>query len=263
MAQVVLVSGGARGIGRAVVERLAGAGWQVAMTYLPGVEDPAPLAQALQTLPVSLHPLDLRDPASIRTCQADVVARHGGIDALVNNAAVGSATVTAFGPDQDAQDAAMLAINATGTLTMCRSFLAQPAASPGATRKIVNLSSVGGGIATFPGFSLSDGMSKAAVAHLTRQLAAEAAHSPLDVFALCPGATDTEMFRQSTLNHLSPDQRARFLEGLPKGRLIAPSEIAEVVAFLLSPAGAVLHGAVIDASLGLGVRPGLVSESRH
>jgi NAD(P)-dependent dehydrogenase (short-subunit alcohol dehydrogenase family) len=83
------------------------------------------------------------------------------------------------------------------------------------------------------------------------------------VFAVCPGATDTEMFRQSTLNRLSEDERQAFLATLPKGRLIAPSEIAELVAFLAGPQSTVLHGAVIDASMGLGVRPGRISEAGH
>lgn len=262
MSGIALVTGSTRGIGRAIADRLLDGGWTVALTYVPGVEAPDPLAAALAGRPATIHPLDLRSTASIRACMADVAARHGGIDALVNNAAVGTATVAAFADTPEDRDATMLAINAAGTLSMCRGFLGL-AGTTGTARKIVNLSSVGGGIATFPGFSLSDGMSKAAVAHLTRQLAAECVHTDVDVFALCPGATDTEMFRQSTLNHLSDEDRARFIAGLPKGRLIQPAEIAELAAFLLSPAATALHGAVIDASMGLGVRPGLVSETRH
>ena len=240
----------------------AAQGWTVALTYLDGVERPEPLAEALQGQPATLHPLDLRSTASIRACLAGVQARHGGIDALVNNAAVGTATVAAMADTDEDRDAVMLAINAAGTLAMCRGFLAMTGTGT-AARKIVNLSSVGGGIATFPGFSLADGMSKAAVAQLTRQLAAETVHQPVDIFAICPGATDTEMFRQSTLNHLSAEDRARVIAGLPKGRLIQPEEVATVAAFLLSPASTLMHGAVIDASMGLGVRPGLISETRH
>jgi NAD(P)-dependent dehydrogenase (short-subunit alcohol dehydrogenase family) len=259
---IALVTGGARGIGRAIVDRLLQDGWAVALTHVPGVEPPEPLEAAFAGASVTLHPLDLRSSASIAACLADVATRHGGIDALVNNAAVGTATVAAFTEDEDQRDGVMLAINATGTLSMCRGFLALRGTT-GTARKIVNLSSVGGGIAAFPGFSLADGMSKSAVAHLTRQLAAELVHQPIDVFAICPGATDTEMFRQSTLNQMTPEDRARFVTGLPKGRLIQPDEIASIAAFLCSPASTVLHGAVIDASMGLGVRPGLISETRH
>jgi NAD(P)-dependent dehydrogenase (short-subunit alcohol dehydrogenase family) len=262
MTGIVLVTGGARGIGRAVVERLLQDGWTVALTYVPGVEPPEPLESSFAGKSVTLHPLDLRSSSSVADCLAEVAARHGGIDALVNNAAVGTATVAAFTEDEAQRDGVMLAINATGTLSMCRGFLALQGTT-GAARKIVNLSSVGGGIAAFPGFSLADGMSKSAVAHLTRQLAAELVHQPVDVFAICPGATNTEMFRQSTLNQMAPDTRASFVKSLPKSRLIQPTEIATIAAFLCSPSSTVLHGAVIDASMGLGVRPGLISETRH
>jgi NAD(P)-dependent dehydrogenase (short-subunit alcohol dehydrogenase family) len=262
MTGIALVTGGARGIGRAIVERLLHDGWTVALTHVPEIEPPEPLLAAFAGQRATLHPLDLRLSASITSCMAEVAGRHGGVDALVNNAAVGTATVAAFTEDEGQRDGVMLAINATGTLSMCRAFLATQATTDQA-RKIVNLSSVGGGIAAFPGFSLADGMSKSAVAHLTRQLAAELVHQSVDVFAICPGATDTEMFRQSTLNRMAPADRARFIAGLPKGRLIQPEEIATLAAFLCSPASTVLHGAVIDASMGLGVRPGLISETRH
>lgn len=257
-----LVTGGWRGIGRSVVDRLRAEGARVCFTYLDGIEPLDRITALCDGDPMlSALPLDLRDKTSIRTCLDLMVQRHGGIDILVNNAAVGSATVASFSADPAEQDDLMLQINAGGTLAMCRGFLARPAT--GASRKIINLSSVGGGIAAFPGFSLSDGMSKAAVAHLTRQLAAEQVQTAVDVFAICPGATNTAMFQQSTLNHLTAPERAQFLSGLPKGRLIEPDEIANIVAFLAGPHSTVLHGAVIDASMGLGVRPGLMSETRH
>jgi NAD(P)-dependent dehydrogenase (short-subunit alcohol dehydrogenase family) len=264
---VALVTGGWRGIGRASVERLRRDGLRVSFSFVPGVEPEADIAAWVATDPGLLAlPLDLRDPVAPDRAMAGLVAQWGGIDILVNNAAVGSATVAGFAQGQAAQDAAMLAINATGTLSMCRAFLAAPgmATRDGTgARKIISIASVGGGLAAFPGFSLADGMSKAAVAHLTRQLAAEAMAPGLDVFAICPGATDTEMFRQSTLNRLSDEERHAFLSRLPKERLIQPSEIAELVAFLAGPQSTILHGAVIDASMGLGVRPGRISETGH
>jgi NAD(P)-dependent dehydrogenase (short-subunit alcohol dehydrogenase family) len=254
---IALVTGGAGGIGRATVERLAAYGATVGLTCVEGVEDPATVRASFGNLPVTVHPLDLRHASSIRRCMAMVAETHGRIDVLVNNAAVGSATVAAFSDDPETQDSLMLAINADGTLKMCQHFMALPG-GPG--RKLINISSVGGGITAFPGFRLSDGMSKAAVAFLTRQLAAEAVHAEMDVFAICPGATNTPMFHASTLSKLSPVELTAFLARLPKGRLIEPSEIAALVHFLASPLSRVLHGAVLDASMGLGSRPGLMSE---
>jgi NAD(P)-dependent dehydrogenase (short-subunit alcohol dehydrogenase family) len=68
------------------------------------------------------------------------------------------------------------------------------------------------------------------------------------------------MFQASTLSKMTPDDLKAFLARLPKGRLIEPSEIAALVHFLAGPASRVLHGAVLDASMGLGSRPGLMSE---
>ena len=256
--RVALVTGGMGGIGWATVQALAVHGVHVAFTYARGHESPAAAEAGAATLPVeaSAHALDLADVESIRACVAEVFARWGHVDILVNNAAVGTATVAAFATDPALQDSAMFAINADGTLKMCQTFLAHGAGAPA---KIVNISSVGGGVQVFPGFRMSDGMSKAAVAHLTRQLAAELVDSPIDVFALCPGATDTPMFRSSTLDPLGSDERDAFVAALPKGRLIDPAEIAQLIVFLASQYSAPLHGAVVDASLGLGVRPGRIT----
>ncbi len=102
-------------------------------------------------------------------------------------------------------------------------------------------------------------MSKAALAYLTRHLAAELVHQPISVFAVCPGAVDTTMFQESTLIPLPAQQRLAFTARLPQGRLIEPIEIAELTWWLATGDARVLHGAVIDASMGLGVHPGLIT----
>lgn len=262
--RIALVTGGMGGIGRAAVRALLDHGAHVAFTWAAGREDAARAEALAAETPgrASAHALDLRDSGSIEACLDEVLARWGRIDILVNNAAVGSATVAAYADEKPAQDSAMLAINADGALKMAQGFLARmrPRAEAAAPLKLINFSSVGGGIAVFPGFRLSDGMSKAAVAFMTRQLAAELTGAAVDVFALCPGATDTPMFQASTLAGMTAEQRSHFTAALPKQRLIAPEEIANLVVFLASAYSAPLHGAVLDASMGLGVRPGLMSE---
>ena len=106
-------------------------------------------------------------------------------------------------------------------------------------------------------------MSKAAVAFLTKQLAAQLTHSSIDVFAICPGATNTAMFQASTLNNMDARDQESFVQSLPKHRLIEPAEIASIMVFLASSYSTPLHGAVIDASMGLGVRPGILTERAH
>lgn len=273
--QVAIVTGALGGIGRATVRRLVHDGWAVAASYAQGVESPEKGIALKDELGehgdrISLHPLSLANSASIRAFFSDALAAWGKVDALVNNAAVGTATVVDYASDSTQQDELLLQINASGTLTLTQLFVAHLRSQWGGlalsampAAKLVSISSVGGGMAAFPYFRLADGMSKAAVAFMTRQIAAEHVHTPLDVFAICPGATNTGMFQASTLNAMSEAEREAFVARLPKQRLIEPQEIAELIAFLLTPHSRVLHGAVLDASMGLGGRPGLMTEISH
>ena len=264
--KIAFVTGGFSGIGRECVNALLAHGANVAFTYADGREPETEVKQWVADAParLSAHALDLRSATSIRQSLNNAMQRWGRIDILVNNAAVGSATVRAYADDLEGQDSAMLSINADGTLKMCQLFLSLMREHITThSLKIINMSSVGGGITAFPGFRLSDGMSKAAVAFLTRQLAAELTDIMIDVFAICPGATNTKMFQASTLNPMSPEQRAEFTHRLPKHRLIEPSEIANIVVFLASAYSTPLHGAILDASMGLGARPGIMTEHAH
>lgn len=264
--KVALVSGGLGGIGRACVRVLHAHGARVAFTYADGQESPTEAATIVAAAPerLSAHALELRSEHSIRECVKTAHDRWGQLDILVNNAAVGSATVAAYATDPGAQDSSLFAINADGALKLVQAFLAPNAARwHSSTIKIINVSSVGGGVQAFPHFRLADGMSKAAVAFLTRQLAAEHTGTRVEVFAVCPGATNTRMFAASTLDHLTEEERVAYLRRLPKGRLIESEEMARLILFLASEYAAPLHGAVLDASMGLGVRPGLLTEGSH
>lgn len=261
--KVALVSGGMGGVGRETVKTMVAHGLRVILTYAEGFEDPQQAASFAADLgdDVRALGLNLMDRASVERCMRDAFALFGTIDILVNNAAVGSATVTAYGETAAEQDRAMLLINADGTLAMVQAFLARRATRGIDTpAKIINLSSVGGGTTQIPGFRLSDGMSKSAIAFLTRALAAEHVHDGIDVFAISPGAINTRMLQASTLDRMGNDERRAYIAHLPKGRLIEPSEIAAIILFLSSAHSTPLHGSVIDASMGLGVRPGLASE---
>jgi NAD(P)-dependent dehydrogenase (short-subunit alcohol dehydrogenase family) len=256
--RVALITGGDSGIGASCVAWLQRCGAAVAYTHLPTDTPPSDSTVDPTEGQCSRHPLDLRSASSIHTCVDEVIQRWGQVDVLVNNAGLGTATVSRFSQDRAEQDSIMFDVNARGMLLMTQAVLDRRTADH--PLKIINVSSVGGGISQFPGFRLSDGMSKAAVVHLTKQLAAEHVHTHVDVFAICPGATDTPMFQASTINAMSEPERLSFVGRLPKGRLIDPSEIAAVVGFLASAHSQVLHGAVIDCSMGLGVRPGLITE---
>ncbi|ARQ70556.1 SDR family NAD(P)-dependent oxidoreductase [Streptomyces marincola] len=255
----VLITGGSTGIGRACVERFAREpGTTVWFTYRRGRDRAEALMAALAEEgheDVAAFPLDQGDWDSHQRL-LDLLP--GPVDVLVNNAAVGSKTVDHYteGPAH-ARASAFFQINAVGPLWLIEQLL--PGMRERGRGKIINVASVGGGIGQFPGFHPADGMSKAALAYLTRHLAADLVHSPVHVFALCPGAVETEMFEASTLRPLGPERRAAFTASLPGGRLIRPEEIAELARWLAGEHSAPLHGAVIDASMGLGVHPGLLT----
>jgi NAD(P)-dependent dehydrogenase (short-subunit alcohol dehydrogenase family) len=259
----VLITGGSRGIGREAVIRFARAGDTVWFTYRTGVEP----ARAL------VDELARRDGITVRAFALDqgrwdsherlFAELPGPVDVLVNNAAAGSATVARYEPGPDHRQAeALFRINSLGPLWLIQRVV--PTMLERGYGKVVNVSSVGGGMAAFPDFQPADGMSKAALVHLTRQLAVELVHAPVDVFAVCPGAVDTAMLAASTLDRMDGAARQAFERRLPKGRLIRPAEVAEVIHWLCGPQSTALHGAVVDASMGLALAPGLFAPpARH
>ena len=254
MKKTVLVTGGSSGIGKSIVNLLATKGFEVLFTYNARKESAQQIVEQLASYDVQMFHFSQGNIASQEALLAQLPER---IDVLINNAAVGSATVKRVSDDKFEQDRKMFEINALGVLWLTEAIIPRMLEHGG---KIINISSVGGGIFHYPGFVLADGMSKAALTFMTRQLAAEHAHTNIDIFAVCPGATDTDMFQSSTLNKLNDDQRKEFIEALPKKRLIHPDEIALICEYLCQDHAAVLHGAVIDASLGLGVSPGMINK---
>lgn len=256
--RTVLVTGGSSGIGRATVERFARGGDRIWFTYRLGRERARALVGQMAAEGFgSVRALEF-DQGGWESHVALLEQLTDPVDVLVNNAAVGSKTVERYAPaDERAQDLAMFRVNSVGPLWLTGQLV--PGMLERGYGKIVNISSVGGGIAQFPGFRLADGMSKAALVYFSRQLSAELVHAPIDVFAVCPGAVETNMFEASTLGRLSAAQRADFVSRLPKGRLIEPAEVAELIWWLCGDDARILHGAVLDASLGLGVHPGLLT----
>lgn len=250
----VLITGGSSGIGIALVRRFYDDGFNTWFTYRSGKQKAKTLIQELRSegRPNVLKALrwDAADRESLETLAAGLPGR---LDVLINNAGVGTATVKKLSSDAYEQDRLMMMINSVAPLWLVRKILPGMKAHGG---RIINISSVGGGITQFPNFTTADGMSKSALAFMTRQLSAELTQDPVDVFAICPGAVETPMFSASTLDHLDKDKRQHLIRNLPGGRLIEPDEIARIARFLCTPEARVMRGAVLDASLGLGSNPG-------
>lgn len=224
-----LVTGGSRGLGRAIVERLATDGWHVAFTCRSAADSAAVEAVAVDRVRGVV--LDLEDHEGpdrvVRALEAD----WGPIDALVNNAGAGFTRLAAATNDADWQRT--LDVNVGGAFRCCRAVL-----PPMVSRRrgaIVNLSS----LAAVSGVSgqAAYAAAKAAVLGLTRTLAREVGRRNIRVNAVVPGFVATDMTAA-----LGPDEvRAlRAHECLPAGT--SPADVAAVVAFLLSDGAAAVTG---------------------
>ena len=254
----ILITGGSGGIGRALVKGFAKAGWEVHFTYRSDKKSADAIIKNVGPT-VKAYVLDQGDPESINLF---VKTLKSPIDAIIHNAALGSATVEKYAGNKHEQDEALLKVNSLGPMWLTEALLPKILRSR-KTRgqgKIIFISSVGGGITHFPKFRAADGMSKAALTFYARTLASELTHEAVDVFTICPGATETEMFLASTLKKMTQTEKKKFINHLPKRRLIQPEEIANLALYLCSESSIILHGAVLDASQGLGNRPGVLTE---
>ncbi|MBM7071875.1 SDR family oxidoreductase [Shewanella sp. 202IG2-18] len=257
MEKTLLITGATRGIGLAILKLFLSKGYYVVGTYYRKQEIAQKLVAEYGSHRLEFHQLFQGNQHS----HQQLISQLGRkIDVLINNAGLGSKTVEQVSKNQFEQDQALLHVNALGPLWLCQALIPSMLERGG---KIINVASVGGGITHFPSFRLADGMSKAAVTYMTKQLASEHVHSKIDIFAICPGATNTDMFNASTLASLSYEERVQFIANLAKKRLIEPSEIANLCLFLASEQSQILHGAIIDASMGLGVAPELVSKREN
>lgn len=256
----ILVTGGTQGIGKNCVHLLAQKGYEVHLTYRKSAKVADEIC-AQYPGKVFAYKLDQGDVEAIKN--ADFLVENSW-DGIIFNASLGSATVKQYADQSDPfgakNDEAMFKVNALGPLWIYKKVEAALLKRE-KTAKLIFISSVGGGITAFPKFTLSDGMSKCAVSFLARQLAAENVHTLIDVFSICPGATETPMFTASTLSSMNPEERKAFEAVQAKNRLIQPGEISYWLHQLLQEESTVLHGANIDASMGLGVRNGIQTEA--
>lgn len=253
----VLITGGSSGIGKALVEAFAKNDYNVWFTYRSGKDRADKIIKSIPKGSLTAIELDQAVPESIDALLKQLPPR---IDVLINNAGLGTKTVEKLASVQEAQDEAFFKANALGPLWLTMKLL--PGMKKNGSGKILFISSVDGGITHFPGARFADGMSKAALTHFAKHLAAELVDEPIDIYAICPGATDTPMFAASTLTALSATEKQALFNTLPGKRLVDPNEIAELALFLCSKSGSLLRGTVIDASLGLGNNPFAIHAKR-
>lgn len=244
--QVALVTGGSRGIGRAIVEALVKEGAKVAFTYRGSQQAAEELAANITAAGGSAMPLqgDVADPACAPAHVEKVIADFGQIDVLVNCAGVIKDGLFMQMETDDWQT--VINTNLNGTFHYCRAVV-QPMMSRRSGR-IINVSSIAAD--HHNAGQCNYAASKGAVNSFTRGLAVEIGRRGITVNAVAPGFIETDM-SQAVLNKAGDFIQKKLV---PMRRLGKPEDIAGVVAFLASPAAAYITGQVItvDGGLSLG-----------
>jgi NAD(P)-dependent dehydrogenase (short-subunit alcohol dehydrogenase family) len=244
----VLVTGATRGIGAAIAQALAGAGWHVTLAG----RSHAALDEVRVTLPIMeglVHDcveLDVTDAASVARAFAEVHAKGGALQALVNNAgAVETGPLARFAP---AAWDRMLAVNLTGVFLCTQAALAPMIVARAG--RIVNIASTAGQ----KGYAYCT--AKHGVLGMTRSLALEVAAQGIAVNAVCPGYTDTAIVRDGVARIVAAtgrpaaDAMATFSQASPLKRLVHPDEVAATVRWLCADAPAALTGQALSVSGG-------------
>jgi len=233
--RVALVTGGGRGIGRAVALALARAGARVAVAArtVPEIEAVAAEVQALGRRS-HFFPLDATDRRALAAAPAEVERALGPVDILVNNAGMHlSAPALRTG---DEQWDGVLAVNLTAPFLLTRACLG--GMYDRRWGRIVNVASVAGRVGVK--YASAYVASKHGLLGLTRALALEGARKGVTANAICPSWTDTQMMDQAVqaivdaTGRTAEEARAAILAGSPRGRAASPEEVAEVAVWLAS-----------------------------
>jgi 3-oxoacyl-[acyl-carrier protein] reductase len=236
--RVAVVTGGAQGIGRAVVERFAASGARVEIWDMDG-----PLAEDVARSvgqPVSARAVDVTDAAAVRMAAGELETSTGHIDILVTSAGIAGPNLKTWDYPLD-EWARVMRINLDGTLHCCQAVV--PGMIARNYGRIVMVASIAGkeGNPNASAYSAS----KAGVIALTKSLGKELATHDIAVNCITPAAARTRIFDQMTQEHID-----YMLAKIPRGRFVEVKEIAAMVAFLASFENSFTTGGVFDLSGG-------------
>ncbi len=232
MTRSVLVTGGNRGIGRAIAEAFIANGDQVAVTTRNGGAPEGALDVRC----------DITDPAAVEAAFVQIEAAHGPVEVLVANAGITADTLVLRMSEEDWSS--VIDTNLTGSFRLAKR------ATKGMLRlrrgRIIFISSVVGLLGSAG--QVNYAASKAGLVGMARSLARELGSRSITANVVAPGFVETDM-----TSVLTDEQRTTIKTQVPLGRYAAPSEIASVVTWLAGDGAAYVTGAVIPVDGGLGM----------
>lgn len=240
--RVAVVTGGASGIGEAIVRALCRDGFSVAINYNSSEAQALALASELSVNGSNVITIkaDVSSSSDVNKMMETVKEELGTPEILINNSGIAQQKLFTDITDEDWNR--MMSVNLTGVFNTCRAVL--PFMIHEKKGRIINISSMWGQVGASCEVHYS--AAKAGVIGLTKALAQEVAPSGITVNCVAPGAVDTKM-----MSSFSAEDKASLCEEIPLGRIGDAEEIAETVAFLVSDKSSYITGQVIGVNGGM------------